>query len=66
MRLSGIVGSPSMIVGEVPSLSTSGETLTIEESTTPEGQNGDTPGFWRCRAVVPAAAERSEPEASGL
>jgi hypothetical protein len=49
-----------------PSLSTSGETLTIEESMNLEGENGATPGCWRrarmepgLRMMLPPAAKTS-------
>ena len=51
-----------------PSLSTSDETLTIEESMTLEGENGATPGCWRQARTepeqqtrLPPAAKTSEP-----
>jgi hypothetical protein len=54
--------------GEItfPSLSTSGETLTIEESMNLEGENGAPPECWRRarmepRLMQPPAAKISEP-----
>jgi hypothetical protein len=51
-----------------PSLSTSGKTLTIEESMNLEGENGATPECWRrarmepgLRMMLPPALKTREP-----
>ena len=46
-----------------PSLSTSGETLTIEESMNLEGENGATPGCWRRARMEPGQRLRLPPAA---
>jgi hypothetical protein len=48
------IGRPAPLENESPpSLSTSGETLTIEESMNLEGENGATPGCWRRARTEP-------------
>ena len=49
--------------GTIPSLSTSGEMLTVEESMNLEGENGATPGCWS-RAQMEAGPRMTLPPAA--